>query len=242
MCAANNVVLGNNAPKETPGTQNENQNERGTAILTASRVKRVLLKELDGGFGRFGFARFSDKFHGDEYCRPTPDGRQSISLTLYPGKTCLELDAPQVGVRFDRVEELVAKFEEPHPSITAKNIAGRTTASTSLKVFNTRQILKNEQDAARAAVEFVPRAMKGASAFWEQFSSPAEMLKLFSVHLDRTGEYSVIDMMRAERAIAAAIILGERGKAREIADMAQSRLQGQPLDQFKKWAEKALFQ
>ncbi len=214
--------------------------------MTVSKLKKVLLRELDGRFGELGFNRSSDKFYGDRYDRPIRGGRQSVSLTVYPRKGYLELDLPSISIRFDEVEELVAKFDGPHPLVTPKDIAARATLGTRLEpnnalaVFRKTWVLTEEQDAKRAAEEFVQHVVEKAGPFWEHFSNPAEVLKVLSGDIEDARRYAGTDALAAKNAIALGMIIGGRDKAREIADAKLTTLKGEALNEVKGWVERAL--
>src|SRR5215510_7806170 len=140
---------------------------------------RSLLIELDTRFRDTGFNRRNDKFHGETYARAEKGRRQSVHLAIYDGGNYIELDSPFIAIRINEVEELVARFEEPHPLLTPSDVRARSTLGFRreprgfLAVFRKTWKIRNEREAVDVAPKFVSRVMHKANPFWLRFSDHA---------------------------------------------------------------------
>jgi len=193
----------------------------------------VLLQQFDQQFKKFGLGGSSDRFYGDSYRRSTEHHEQQIiSIVTYDRAEGLELDAPFISVRLDQVEELIAEFEPRSPLIESKDIAQRATIGFRLEpegllgIFRKSWMLNSEQDAVKAADQFVPHVMKHAIPYWQKFSDPAEVLKLLVEATQSSRVFLGTPAMISKRAIALGLILGGAEKAREIADLKLSTVKG----------------
>jgi hypothetical protein len=215
--------------------------------LTGRSLKKSLLRELDIRFERLDFFSRHNRVDGDRYDRFFDDMRQSIAPSIYLREESVELDTPYISIRLNSVEDLVGKLEDPHPLITTKDIAARSTVGFRLEpgaflaAFRKSWIIVREADTAKAAEGYVARVMRGAGPFWERFSSSAEILKVLSGVSKESDKYGAgTPAMTAQRAIALGLLLGGPEKAREIADFQLSMLKGEAHDEVRRSLERAL--
>lgn len=210
-----------------------------------AQSKNLLLRELDGRFADLGFSRWSHKFYGDRYDRPIVDGRQSVAIEGRLQHGYFELDTGFISIHIEKVEQLVAKFEEPTPLIAPEDVSVRPTIGIRADlegfaaVFRKSWLIKNEHDAAEAAEHFVARVMDKAVPFWERFSNLSEVLKVLSGTPQDARKYSLPDEMTTKRAIVLAFVIDGPERARRLADAKLSVLEEKTSKELKPWLARA---
>jgi hypothetical protein len=211
--------------------------------LIATRIKRKFLEQLDAQLAELGFRRISDKFHGERYDRWADNVRHSISLGLIPREGCLEVESPFISVRFDAVEKLIAKFEDPHPLVKPSDVDVRSTVGKRLgSEIGSRSHkhwkLQQDEDAVKCAGEIVSLIRGEGLSFWAQFSVPSESLRLLLGNDSKSRSAGGPDGTRAQKAIAMALLFDNPEEARRLATSQLSQLEGPEAMQTSRWVDK----
>lgn len=214
--------------------------------MTASALRISLLRELDPRFRDRGFLRWSDDFYGDQYHRVQGAARQTVSLVKYPEAGYLGLDIPFISVHFQVVEELVAKFDDPHPLMTETSIWVRPTLGFQPQPnlfsmsFKEPWPLATQADVIAAASVFVPRTFETAELFWKKCANLTDLLTLLLIPEDTSEYTSGTQAIRVKRAVATALLLEGVPAASEVATVCLSALKGATLREALHWLERAL--
>ena len=95
--------------------------------MSYGRLKRGLLRELDVRLANAGFHRVSEKVFGDRYYRDVAGVQHCIGIGTRPYLNALEAQVGSASVRYNAVEDLVARLEAPHLLIKPNDIAARQT-------------------------------------------------------------------------------------------------------------------
>jgi hypothetical protein len=94
--------------------------------LSPGTLEGKLLKELDSLLAPAGFRRtVRSRLYGDPYTREISGMRHILGIGTRPYDRAIEAEVGSASVRFNAVEDLVAKFEEAHPLIGPEDIASR---------------------------------------------------------------------------------------------------------------------
>jgi hypothetical protein len=212
--------------------------------LIASKLKRALRRQLDEVLGRSGFRRISDRFHGDRYSRECDGIRCSIHLSLVPCSDALVVEVPSVSVRFDRVEQLIESYEDPHPLLTKKDIEARPTLSVQIgstvfggflrKTWTVRQ----EEEVAKVADQIAAYTSEKGEPIFSELSKPASALMILASDDEKAKSVSAPDEMRAKKAIGAAFVFEGRDAAERMAKAKMAILKGDARSDVDMWFER----
>ena len=192
--------------------------------MKASTLKKLLLKKLDTHLEPDGFKRASDKFYGDKYCRNLEEVRLSLNISTVSRFGVLEADLPYAGIRFNLVEDLVARFEAPQPLLELK--PGGTTERTTIGVdlnpgfplglSRKTWKIRDEREVAVAAKEIAVFGVEKSAPFFEKYSDPRRALALLTGHDKRSWSSSGIAKLRVPRAIAMTFLLDGPDAAKRV--------------------------
>jgi len=211
--------------------------------LTAISIKRSFLLELDKSFADIDFGRVSDRFYGERYDRWLAAVRHSASFGLVVRRDYLEVGVPFISVRFDVVEQLVAKFQEPHPLLKASDIEARSTVEESLSdLFGDETPRLNSEEQAIALVpKIFPIVHREGIAFWTRFSDPHEALRLLRGDDERARAAAGPDDIVAQKAVALSFVFVGKEEAERVAreKLAQLKDPATYRNTFR-WVEKLL--
>ena len=208
---------------------------------------RSVLAALDRRFAEFGFARLSSQLKDRGYHRwINHEIRESIGPNLRIIAGVARLDSPQIGLRFESVENLVARFEEPNPALPAispKDLASRVTmgflaesqtvfAAFFRKTWNMWKLSEIEP----AVNDFVEHVMKLATPFWDKYSDPEAALALLLRDDEEARDVTAGDDFRAERAVAMAFLRKGLDEARCVAEDKISKIRNESYrEEFRGW-------
>lgn len=212
--------------------------------MIASNLKRPLLRKLDAVLGTSGFRRVSDKFHGDRYSREADGVRCSIHVSFVLRSDALVVEVPSVSVRFDRIEETIARYEDPHPLVTPNDIAARPTLSVQMDsgliggLLRKSWTVRAEEDIAKVADQIAAYASEKGEPVFAKLSSPVSALQLLAGDDDRARSYAAPDEMRVKKAISAALLFEGRDAAKRVAEAKLATLKGDARSAVSHWLER----
>ena len=72
------------------------------------------------------------RFYGDPYSREISGVRHILGIGTRPYDEALEAEVGSASVRFNAVEELVARFEDAHSLVGPEDIAARATLTAQI--------------------------------------------------------------------------------------------------------------
>jgi hypothetical protein len=198
----------------------------------------------------------SDKFYGDRYYREVAGVQHCIGIGTRPYLDALEAQVGSASVRFDAVEDLVARLENPHPLIKAEDIAARPTlvaqistsepspgdplyrwGGTATKLW----LIHAADEIQHASSQMASYALEKCEPIFDSLSNPAHALSILSGDDQRSRSYSGPDQARAMRAIALAFLMHGEATAKQLAKVKLARLKGEGLSEVVNWTDK-LFQ
>jgi hypothetical protein len=207
-----------------------------------AKLKTALMREIDILLAPAGFRRVRDRFFGDLYCREEAGVRHGISIgagIYLPG--VLEAAVEAVSVRFHDVEALVARIEDPHPLVTARALAARSTlyvriaesdptvrqllrswGGTAAKVW----LVRSQGEVAHTASEVAAFVLKNGEPTLAALSDRKRALEILSGDDEEARTYCGPDEARAMRAIALALLLHGESSARALSNVKIRRMRG----------------
>ena len=200
--------------------------------MIASKLKKPLLRKLDAVLGASGFRRVSEKLHGDRYSREADGIRCSIHVSFVPRADALVVEVPSVSIRFNRVEETIARHEDPHPLVTPNDIAARSTLSVQMEsgliggLLRKSWTVRAEEDIAEVADQIAAYASEKGEPVFAKFSSPESALQILASDDEKAKSYAAPDEMRAKKAIGVALIFEGRDSAKRVAEAKLAGLKG----------------
>jgi hypothetical protein len=219
-----------------------------------SKLKTVLMREIDTLLARAGFSRVRDRFYGDLYCREGDGVRHGISLgaSMYlPG--VLQGVVEGISVRFHDVEALVARIEDPHPLTDAKALRARSTlyvrisesdpavrkllrswGGTAAKVW----LVRSYEEVAHIASEMAAFALEHGEPILATLSDRNRALEILSRDDEEARTYSGPDEARAMRAIVLALLLHGESSARQLSNVKLGRMRGDAVDALRRAVER----
>jgi hypothetical protein len=165
----------------------------------------------------------------------------------------LEAELVNVSVRLNDVEDLVAKFEEPHPLIGPDDIAARSTltaqfssnkpgATDPLRGWGGESrklwLIHSIGEMPSVASEIVACVSNECEPTLAALSNAERALVLLSGDDEQARSYSGPDTARAKRSIALAFLLHGEAAAREMMKMKLARLKGEGRAEVETWADR----
>jgi hypothetical protein len=219
--------------------------------LNTATLERKLIRELDVRLAPAGFRRVRiSHFYGDPYTREMPNGRQTLGIGTRPYLDALEAEVANVNVRFNPVEDLVAKFEDAHPLIRPDSIAARSTLTAQISSSDPKPgdplylwggenrkvwLIHAVDEVPEIGSQMAAYAKEKAEPILAQLSNMEHALSLLSGDDQRSRSYSGPDEHRAKQAIALAFLLRGEGAAKHLAKSKLDRLKRQDRPALEKW-------
>jgi hypothetical protein len=226
--------------------------------VTISEVKREFLKILDEALRPEGFQRFSDRFNGNWYQRDIGGDQpvqQTLSLFLLPSAEGLRVAIPALHLRYQKVEDLVAEFDEPRgwtipkdcaeevkalrtSTLTAvSEIAGLSAAPT-LSVRESQLLILDKLAAPEVAKKLSAWALAWSKPIFNRLSDPDTALGVLSRDDTESRTHSGPDIARAKRSVALAFLIRGREEAKALAMKKLRVLSEDDRVLFERWASK----
>ena len=144
-------------------------------------------------------------------------------------------------MRFNDVEALVARIEDPHPLIDAKAVAARSTLfvdlsesdhainrllrswhGTARKVWHVR----SQEELGRVANEIAAFALENGEPIFAALSDRRRAIEILSRDDDEARSYSGPDEVRAMKAIALALLVHGESAAKELSEVKLAVMRG----------------
>lgn len=158
--------------------------------------------------------------------------RQTIFLPDIVKPTGISFNV-NTGIRFHRVEELVARYEPRHPLITEEDIRSRSTLGKHLGyhwrgLWQKSWTLRSREDAPETAQKMVAYILKEGMPFFEKYSNMEKAFGVLAKDDEEANDYMVFDDVRAKSAIGLAYLLYGPERARETAERKLAWLKMRP--------------
>lgn len=214
-------------------------------------MEDLLLKELDVRFAHAGFRRV--KSYGEVYCRESSGIRHTIGIGTRPYREALEAEIPNANVRFDAVEDLVAKFDDPHPLLGPEAIASRATLTVEIPPSDLNAgdplnrwggtnrkiwLIHAAEEVADVASQMAVYGLDKCEPMFASLSNIDNALAALSGEDQKSRTYAGPDEVRAKKAIALAFLSRGTGIANELATVKMARLKGDARAELKRWTER----
>jgi hypothetical protein len=224
--------------------------------LSEANLEREFRRELDSRLKKLGFERSRTSWLCGDYSREIAGVQQVLGIRIEPYVDDLEAEIVNASVRFNDVEDIVAKFEDPHPLIGPEDIAARSTLTAQTSSIKpgpsdplrgwggeNRKVwlVRSRDEIPSIASEIVACVSKECEPTLAALSNPDHALVLLSGDDEQSRSYSGPDASRAKRSIALALLLRGGSAARELAKTKSARLKGEPRAEVEKWTDR-LFQ
>jgi hypothetical protein len=212
--------------------------------LIASKLKKPLLRKLDAVLGASGFRRISDKLHGDRYSRESVGIRCSIHVSFVPRSDAVVVEVPSVSIRFDRVEETIARYEDPHPLVTPDDVAARPTLSVQTDsrliggLLRKSWTVRAEEEIAKVADQIAAYASEKGEPVFAKLSSPESALQILASDDEKAKSYAAPDEVRAKKAIGVALIFEGPEAAKRVAEAKLATLKGDARSAVSLWFDR----
>jgi len=221
--------------------------------LSVGRIRGALFRELDVHFASHGFRRVNDRFYGDAYYRDSGGTRYGIHAGSRRYLDSLEAQVGSLTVRFDAVEELVAKFEDPHPLIRPEDIAARSTLTVQVATFdlvpgdllygfggvrNKLWLIESIEGVTSTAREMAAYAIEMSESVFPELSDADRALGILSRDDDLSRTYKGPDEARGKAAIALAFLTKGLDAAMQLADVKMKRLKGEARSELSRWVRR----
>jgi hypothetical protein len=217
-------------------------------------LNRQLKGELDLLLAPAGFRRVNlGRSFGDPYCREMSGVRHILGIGAKPYVETLEAEVGSASVRFNSVEDLVARFEDPHTLTTPEGIAARSTlgvlfswskpkpgdplyswGGTDSKVW----LIHTPEEVPGAAREMAAFVSEKCEPVLAELSNSDHALTLLSGDDERSRSHSGPNAHRAQRAVALAFLLHGRAAAEEVAKVKLTRLKKDARLELGRWLER----
>jgi hypothetical protein len=219
--------------------------------LSTATLERNLLGQLDVRLAPAGFRRVHiSAFHGDPYCRESVGVRHMLGISTRPYLDALEAEVGNASVRFNSVEELVARFEDPHRLIGPEDLTARSTLTAQIVPSelkrgdplrkwggDSRQVwlINTVDQVPEVASEMATYAIEKGEPLFAELSNMEHALSLLSGDDQRSRSYSGPDEHRAKQAVALAFLLHGEAPATQLARTKLGRLKRQDRPALEKW-------
>jgi hypothetical protein len=207
----------------------------------------TVLRCLDDKFSKFEFIRQSPHHRDRTYYRNVAEGvKEKVGLDIRNVAGVIRIDTPQIGLRFNAVEELVAKFEQIHPALSpsrAHDIACRGTIgflAESQNIFasffrKTWNIWK-ESDIEASTDDFVKHVLNVAQPFWNKYSRAEATLDLLLSDDNAARDLTGADHFRAKRAVAMTFLMKGTEEAMRVAEAKLPNIRNDSYrEEFRSW-------
>lgn len=221
--------------------------------MSKATLERGFRRELDSRLKPLCFERGQISWLCGDYSREVAGVQQVLGIRIEPYLDDLEAEIVNVSVRFNDVEDLVAKFEEPHPLIGPEDIAARSTLTAQISSNKLRPggplrgwggenrrlwLIRSTDEIPSVASEIVDCVSKECEPTFAALSNADRALVLLSGDDAQSRSHSGPDAGRAKRSIALTFLRhGETG-ARELTKTKLARLKGEGREEVKKWTDR----
>jgi hypothetical protein len=174
-------------------------------------------------------------------------------VRIEPYLNDLEAEIVNASVRFNDVEELVAKCEEPHPLIGPEDVAARSTLTA--QIFSNKPgttdplqgwggenrklwLIHSVDEIPSIATELVACVSRECEPTLAMLSNADRALVLLSGDDAQSRAHSAPEAARAKRAIALAFLINGKTAAEELTKTKLARLKGESKAEVVKWTDK----
>ncbi len=221
--------------------------------MSQGTLEREFRRELDSRLKKFGFKRNRNSWLFGDYYREVAGVQQVLGIRIEPYVDDLEAEIVNMSVRFNDVEDLVAKFEDPHPLIGPEDIAARSTLTAQLSSQKPGQsdplrgwggetrklwMVHSTDEIPSVASEVAASVSEECEQALAALSDRDRALVLLSGDDEQSRAYSGPDAARGKRSIALAYLQHGESSARELTRTKLARLKGEAKDEVEKWADR----
>ncbi len=201
------------------------------------QIQEVLLVRLAAAVKLGGFRRSRQSFR-----RATGWGWQSFHVSFVPRPHDFAVTA-DVAIRHDAIEKLVSENSGPLSKQASREVA---TLGNDLGYLSTGQPLRRDMrgvaDLPIVCAQILSAFESTGLLFFDRFSSLADVLEALSAVGNSGRLYLPLDDVRAQKAVAAAFLLGRRDTFHRLVGQYQRYLEQNGnafgLSQFVPFAEK----
>lgn len=190
-------------------------------------IRRDLMQHIGDLLAPYGFVR-----RKEDFARELGEVRQTIGIADIARPTSIGFSV-NIGIRFHRVEELIARFERPHPLVRYEDTLCRSTLGKDLGYhwrgwWQKSWTLRNREDAPEAAQKIVALILKEAMPFFEKYSNMENAFAVLVNDDEEAKDYMTFDDSRAKKAIGLAYLLYGRKRAEQVAAKKRLYLETRP--------------
>ena len=221
--------------------------------MSKATLEREFRRELDSRLQPLGFERSRISWLCGDYSREVAGVQQVIGVRIETYVDDLEAEIVNASVRLNDVEDLVARFEEPHPLIGPEDIAARPTLTA--QIFSNKPgatdplrgwggdnrklwRIRSSDEISSVASEVVACVSKECEPTLAALSNADRALVLLSGDDEQARSYSAPDAARAKRAIALAFLYHGESSARDLTRTKLARLKGDGRAEVEQWADR----
>jgi hypothetical protein len=222
--------------------------------LGKATLERKLLRELDLRLAPAGFHRVNrGRFYGDPYSREVSGVRHTLGIGIRPYLEALEAEVVNATVRFNAVEDLVARFEDPHPLIGPEDVAARSTLGAEISPSQPQRgdplygwggtdrkiwLIHTPNEVPDIAFQIAAYALEKSEPIFAALSNTEYALTLLSGDDARSRCYSGLASARAKAAIAFAYLSLGEAPAMQLAETKVARLRGEARSEVARWMDR----
>lgn len=211
-------------------------------------LQKQFLVELANRLKPAGFTKISGALGGDGFRRQQDDVRHEIGIGHKDYDDAVDLEVGSLAVRFDEVEDLVARFETPNKLATPEIVGTRCTVveqisgsesdpSDPLRGCGGRQrkfwSISNPGDISKAAVEAATYVIELGEPYFSLHSDKRHVLRLLAGK-SNVSHLGVADV-RAERAIALAYLIAGTDEAVHLSRVKLKEIMGEAQAALSEW-------
>lgn len=202
-------------------------------------LKRALNRDLDFYFESPGYLRVKDPQHGDWHEQRHKRTRLRIHHTIRTDPDALVVEVTAIGLRFDEVEELVARGDAASAAeIFARSTLRFTAASGHFpSLFAKTWSVRDAQESNMTALEAASDLMDASRAISGQIPDIATLLELLDHEDEEIRSLGGTGALLAKRTIAAAWLAEGPDAGSALGESILQTLQGGELQSFWLWLE-----
>lgn len=221
-------------------------------------LERKLVRTLDGSLTPAGFRRVERGWlFGDIYCREIGGVRHTLGFGTQSYLGALEATIGSASVRFNDVEEFLAKFEDRpawvEPEDFAEAIAARSTLTVQVSGSASKRgdplyswggtddkiwLIRTADEIAATASAMAAYALETCEPIFTELSNRDVALSILSGDDEYARSHSGPDQARAKKAITLAFLTHEADFAKRLAESKLARLKGDDRAELKIWVER----
>lgn len=202
-----------------------------------------------------GFRRVRRGLHKGSYKRDAPPGQHGLGFGLRQYFGSIEVELGTVTVRYDAVEELVARYELHHPLVSPEDIAVRFTLGVKISHLEdeppdplarwggvTRKVWMVQEEAQidSVAEDLASYMLTKGEVQYRRLSNAEVALEILSRDDDDARSYRGPDSWRAKRAIALALQVRGKTAATQLVALKRAKLRGDERSEFLRWTSALL--